>query len=76
MELCVTVTISFAHTDRYTHTGTTDTDGYAHTDATNVHTNTHAITTDTQTLEPSPQSQYGLKLDFALRSHMSKVIQK
>jgi hypothetical protein len=65
VELCVTITIAIAHTGATNaHTG-----GYAHT-------NTHAITTDTPTLEPSPQSQYGLKLDFALRSHMSNVIQK
>jgi len=74
VELCVTVThtgTADAHSDGYAHTGTTvaHSDGYAHTGATNAPTNTHAITTDTPTLVPSPQSQYGLKLDFALRSH-------
>ena len=59
LRVTVTVTIAIAHTDGYTNAGATDTytDGYAYTGATNVHTNTHAITTDTPTLEPSPQSQ-------------------
>src|SRR5205807_1312094 len=71
VELCVTITDTYtdgyahtssanAHTDGYAYTGATNahtSSANTHTGATNAYTNTHAITTDTPTLLPSPQSQ-------------------